>query len=215
MEKLKYHEGARTISRVRRVMAIFAGVGSLAAVTSGCHAGPSGLPPGTVLVKEGQVEITAGEYDSIVYAATKFGIPVDKFGKLALCESGMNSDNTNSSNHTGLFSQAEKYWRGRVAHYITTVHENPGSDIRNPLTNALVSAQMIQERYGSSYSRSHDGLPSDWQECQDGWDGTNNKSKYWGQATMRILALNPPAASQQAAVDAAYRESSAQFAVTT
>jgi hypothetical protein len=199
--------------RARKVMAVFAGLGTLAA--TGCHAGPSGLPPETMLVRHGQVEISAGEYDSIVFAATKFGIPVDKFGMLALCESGMDSNNTNSSHHTGLFSQAEEYWKARVAHYIAVVHENPGDNIRNGLTNSLISAQMIQERYGSAWSKSHDGLPADWAQCQEGWNGTNDKSKYWGQATMKILALRPQEVADPADANRLYSAASAQFAVTT
>jgi hypothetical protein len=212
MEKRLSFAERRRRPLTRKAMAVFAGLGTLAATS--CHAGPSGLPPATVLVHQGQVEITAGEYDSIVYAATKFSIPVDRFGMLALCESGMKSDNTNSSRHTGLFSQAEKYWQSRVTNYIRATGENPGSDIRNPLTNSLVSAQMIRERWGSDYSQAHAGLPSDWQECLSGWNGTNDKSRYWGQATMKIIALKPPAAVDHAAVDQAYLVASTEFAVT-
>jgi len=199
--------------RVRKISTVIAGLGMLAGASS-CHAAPSGLPPATVLVHQGDVEITAGEYDSIVFAATKFNLPVDRFGKLALCESGMDSNVMNSLGYGGLFSQGRQYWQKRVAHYIKVTGENPGSDIFNPLSNALVSAQMIAERQNSSFSRSHNGLPSDWQECYSGWQGTYNKSQFWGQATVEIMKRNPLNEQALGDIDQLYQASSDQFALT-
>lgn len=155
---------------------------------SACNVDQTNLPPETILVKSGSVDITAGEYDAIVDAAESWQIPPNRLGMLALCESGMSADADNGS-HAGPFQQAKRYWSGRLTGYNNATGENLPNNIYDFKANANVSAKMIRDKGDSKHSKTHNGLPSDWVQCQAGWDGRNNKSNLWNIATLNAIRL--------------------------
>lgn len=159
--------------------------------TVACLPRQSGLSAETVLATRGSVEISAGDYDAIAEASTRFNVSFDRMGTLAICESEANAGATNGS-HDGLYSQARSYWSGRVAAFEKATGLDIDNNIRNARSNALVSAWMINARRNSSYSKSHNGLPSDWSQCLIGWNGGQGlKSQTWYDAKARLDQLSP------------------------
>lgn len=179
----------KSTKKTRQIVAGAALLASSAALAGCLPTNHSGLSPEVVLAHaktNPKVNITAGEYDAIVSAAVRWDIPVQRFGTLALCESSMTPNASNGS-HGGLFQQSYKYWRGRVAAYNKATGENINGDVHNAFSNALVSAKMIHDMRDSSYSRgTGNGLPDDWIQCQNGWNGTNNKAYLWAEAERNI-----------------------------
>lgn len=74
--------------------------------------------------------------------------------------------------------------------YRKVTGENISTDIRNPISVALVSAKMIHDAQNNPKVKTVRGLPSDWVQCQGGWDGTNPKADLWDQAEQAVLARN-------------------------
>lgn len=183
----KFHEQQNNPNRLRGMMAVASLVLGGVAVNA-CEVKDTNLPPETVLVSSGSVDITAGEYDIIVEAAEKWDLPAGRLGKLALCESGMSADADNGG-HAGPFQQAKSYWAKRLADYNSATGDNLSTNIKNFKANTNVSAKMINDKRTSKHSKTHNGLPSDWVQCQAGWDGKNNKSALWDLATMKIFKL--------------------------
>lgn len=183
----KFQEQQNNPNRLRSFLAISSLVIGGVALNA-CNVKDTNLPPETVLIKSGQVDITAGEYDAVVDAADRWNLPAGRLGKLALCESGMSAEADNGG-HAGPFQQSKKYWAKRLADYNSATGESLSGNIKNFEANANVSAKMIHDKSGSKYSKSHNGLPTDWVQCQAGWDGKNNKSSLWDAATLQIYRL--------------------------
>lgn len=193
------------LHRLRRVVGGFAVAATLA--SSACLPRQTGLSPETVLAGRGNIVITASDYDAIAEGASRFGVNFDRFGTLAICESEANANNTNGS-HDGLYSQSRRYWTKRVSDFTKATGISIDPNIRNPRSNALVSAWMISARRNSPYSKSHNGLPSDWQQCYAGWMGSQGlKSQTWYDAKARLDQLNPmPEIARADALDLRYEQ---------
>lgn len=183
----KFQEQQNNPNRLRGIIAV-AGLVLGGMAVNACNVKETNLPPETVLARNGDIDITAGEYDIIVDAADRWDLPAGRLGKLALCESGMSASADNGG-HAGPFQQAKSYWAKRLAEYNSATGERLSGNIKNFEANTRVSAKMINDKRTSKYSTTHNGLPTDWVQCQAGWDGKNNKSSLWDAATLQIYRL--------------------------